>query len=74
LDAMDAMVYAHARQLGVRRPGMPEGVVLVPVSVEGRGGLNAFMVTPGAAAPWSPTMADVMADDWQVADWRGACG
>lgn len=75
MDALTALYTAQARRVGIRRPSMPEGVLMVPVlpSVE-TGGMQAFLISPGQGAPWSPTLEDVQAMDWYLADWRGACG
>lgn len=75
MDALTALYSAQARRLGIRRPSMPAGVLMVPVLAGGQnGGLQAFMVTPQAAPAWSPTLEDLQAMDWELADWRGACG
>lgn len=70
MDAVTALCEAKARRVGIRRPGMPEGVMMVPVVADAPGKPLAFLVTPRQGDAWSPTLEDVMAMDWTLADWR----
>lgn len=74
----DATMLAIAHSQGVRRPTMPEGVVIVPLmgrSCDGESGhpMKAFLVSPraGSRCPdWSAGVDDLVAVDWEMADWR----
>lgn len=72
MDALAAMIAALPGRMGIRRPAMPEGMLLVPVAEGGR--CHAIMVKPAACDDWQPTLEDVLAEDWLVTDWRKACG
>lgn len=72
MDAIAAIVTALPGRMGIRRPGMPAGMLLVPVPNNGT--WRAIMVKPAACADWYPTLEDALAEDWLVADWREACG
>lgn len=66
----DAAMLSLACSRGMRRPTMPEGLVIVPVSVDDEtGSMKSFMVSVGTARPaWSPEISDLVAQDWEVSD------
>ena len=67
--AMRALIHGDA----VRRPSMPPGVCIVPVLSEADQTMKAFLVAPttsGRFTAWHPTVDDLVAQDWHVAQWK----
>lgn len=69
----DAAIRALIHGEAVRRPSMPPGVSIVPVLTENET-MKAFLVAPmpsGRFTDWHPTVDDLVAQDWHVAQWKG---
>lgn len=69
MNLYDAAVRALAQGQAIRRPNMPQGLMIVPVGMDP---MRSFLVSAEEphAASWHATVDDLVATDWSIADWR----